>query len=103
MVEIGNKSEEYRVGVVYYSGKNPPRGGTVPEGYRWAPVSGRRGKIIGHKLEQPIDPDGPPNFTPDELHNTLDKPPSSSILTRDVMERAAASWTGATKGVQNND
>lgn len=100
MSEVVDKGESFNVGVVYFTGKNPPRGGKAPEGYQWISVKNRSGKVVGHKLEPFPDPEGPPNFTDEELRGTLSEPPSQGILSPEVMDRAARNWDGATKGTK---
>jgi hypothetical protein len=61
MVKEGDR--EFSKSGIYHSGKNPPRQGSVPEGFEWQPVIDRWGNATGgHRLV----PSGPVESRPPE-------------------------------------
>ena len=78
-----SERDEFKIGGVYWSGKNPPTQGRVPQGYEWESIKDRFGRdIVGHRLV-PIGrlESGPPLFTTDELNGTSALPPLGSPIT----------------------
>ena len=66
----------FRVGLVYRSGKNPPREGRVPEGFEWTCITDKYGNPAGGFRLVPKGQleEGPPLFTPEEREQTSSLP-----------------------------
>jgi len=72
--------KDFKVGEVYWSGKNPPREGRVPEGYEWKPITNKYGNRAGGFYLIPTSQleEGPPLFTQEERERTSSLPPLGS-------------------------
>lgn len=77
----GKPKELFHLNTAYYTGPKPPRGKKlIPEGYEWTPFkTSRTGQPYSWILRQIPDPEGPPNFTEEELRNTTPHPPENPV------------------------